>query len=78
LILDLATSVVPSKNVLSGDERMPQLKCVDCEAAIDVPEDAVDGEIVTCPDCGLDLEVHITPQGPSLKPLLVTKEDWGE
>lgn len=57
---------------------MSQEKCVDCEAAIDVPEDAVNGEIVTCPDCGLDLEVNVTPQGRALKPLLLAKEDWGE
>jgi alpha-aminoadipate carrier protein LysW len=53
-------------------------KCVDCEAAIQVPEDAVNGEIVTCPDCGLDLEVSVTPLGRSVKPLVIEKEDWGE
>jgi alpha-aminoadipate carrier protein LysW len=53
-------------------------KCVDCEAAIEVPDDAVDGEIVTCPDCGLDLEVTVTPTGRSIKALVMEKEDWGE
>jgi alpha-aminoadipate carrier protein LysW len=53
-------------------------KCVDCEAEIEVPDDAVDGEIVTCPDCGLDLEVKLTPQGLSVKPIEAEKEDWGE
>jgi len=57
---------------------MSQEKCIDCEATIEVPDDAVDGEIVTCSDCGLDLEVHVSPQGRTLKPLLVAKEDWGE
>ncbi len=53
-------------------------KCPDCDASIQIPEDAVQGEIVTCADCGLDLEVNLTPQGHSIKPLLHEKEDWGE
>ncbi len=57
---------------------MSEEKCPDCEAAIPVPEDAVDGEIVTCPDCGLDLEVHTTGPNRSIKPVVIEKEDWGE
>jgi len=57
---------------------MQSEKCPDCEAAIDVPENAVQGEIVSCSDCGLDLEVAITPQGRSIKPVVIEKEDWGE
>jgi alpha-aminoadipate carrier protein LysW len=57
---------------------MSNEKCVDCDALIEIPEDAVDGEIVTCPDCGLDFEVTVTPQGRSIKPLVIEKEDWGE
>lgn len=53
-------------------------KCPDCEAAVLVPEDAVQGEIVTCPDCGLDLEVSISGQSRTIKALVVEKEDWGE
>lgn len=53
-------------------------KCVDCEGYIDVPDEAMEGEIVTCPDCGLDLEVRVTRQGRSIKPLMVEKEGWGE
>ncbi len=53
-------------------------RCTDCEAEIEVPDDAVNGEIITCPDCGLDLEVQLTSQGRSVKPLSVEKEDWGE
>lgn len=57
---------------------MSEEKCPDCEAKISVPDDAVDGEIVTCPDCGLDLEVYTTGQKRSIKPLVLEKEDWGE
>jgi len=57
---------------------MSEEKCPDCEAVIHVPPDAVDGEIVTCPDCGLDLEVHISGETRTIKPLVLEKEDWGE
>ncbi len=57
---------------------MSNEKCPDCEAEIQIPEDAVEGEIVTCADCGLDLEVNVTSQGRTVKPLLHEKEDWGE
>jgi alpha-aminoadipate carrier protein LysW len=57
---------------------MSEEKCPDCEAVINVPQDAVDGEIVTCPDCGLDLEVHGTGESRTIKPVVLEKEDWGE
>jgi alpha-aminoadipate carrier protein LysW len=57
---------------------MSEERCPDCEAAIPVPDDAVDGEIVTCPDCGLDLEVHIAGPLRTVKPVVIEKEDWGE
>jgi len=53
-------------------------KCPDCEAAVSIPDDAVPGEIVTCQDCGLDLEVVKSDQTYSVKALVVEKEDWGE
>ncbi len=57
---------------------MADEKCPDCDASVSVPSDAVDGEIVTCPDCGLDLEVT-QKEGPlTLKPVVAEKEDWGE
>lgn len=57
---------------------MSEEKCPDCEAAVSVPNDAVDGEIVTCPDCGLDLQVQTAGATHSIKPLVLEKEDWGE
>lgn len=61
-----------------GGELISEEKCPDCEAAVSIPDDAVEGEIVTCPDCGLDLEVHKTGQAHSIEPLALEKEDWGE
>lgn len=54
-------------------------KCPECDAEIEVPDDAIQGEIVSCPDCGLDLEVRFDEKGSlSLRPAEVEGEDWGE
>lgn len=58
---------------------MVLVKCPDCEANVVVADDALAGEIVSCPDCGLDLEVKaIEGQTVELLKLSVEKEDWGE
>jgi alpha-aminoadipate carrier protein LysW len=53
--------------------------CPDCEAEIEVPADAMIGEIVSCPDCGLDLEVvEVDESKMALERISIEKEDWGE
>ncbi len=55
------------------------LKCLECEGEIPIPEDVIEGEIVTCPDCGVSFEVHkISKDSFELKPAQVEGEDWGE
>lgn len=54
-------------------------KCPECDADLDVPDDAIDGEIISCPDCGMDFEVAIKKGGGvELKPAEIEGEDWGE
>lgn len=56
---------------------MQQAECVECGAMIDVPADVMQGEILTCGDCGADLEVvGLEPLALDLAPLEM--EDWGE
>ena len=51
--------------------------CTECEAEIHLEPSAEVGEIIQCPDCGLDLEVlGIDP--PALAPAPEEEEDWGE
>ena len=58
---------------------MVQSECPDCLAEIDLPDDLMVGEIVSCPDCGLELEVESIEEGKvELQKLVIEKEDWGE
>jgi len=42
--------------------------CPECDAKIPVPNDALEGEIVTCPDCGSSYELKKQADGFELKP----------
>ncbi len=55
------------------------MNCFECYAEISIPSDAIDGEIVTCNDCGSSFELDISETGVlSLKPAESVGEDWGE
>lgn len=54
-----------------------QANCPECAATITLADDTLEGEIIQCPDCGVELEVM------SLDPLVLEpapeeEEDWGE
>ncbi len=50
--------------------------CPECDAELKL-EGVVQGEIVVCPDCGVDLEVtSLDPLTVALAPM--EEEDWGE
>ena len=55
-------------------------KCDECDGAIPVPEDALSGEIVTCPECGASFELAAPADsgGFTLKPADTVGEDWGQ
>lgn len=60
-------------------ESMAKVICPDCSAEFDVPDDVMVGEIVSCPDCGLDLEVvKVEGSNVELQRIAIEKEDWGE
>jgi alpha-aminoadipate/glutamate carrier protein LysW len=57
--------------------KMSDVHCVECDAALDVPADVMQGEILTCGDCGAELEViEVEPVTIDLAPREM--EDWGE
>lgn len=51
--------------------------CPECGANVFIPADAMQNELLPCPDCGTELEII------SLNPLMLelapeVEEDWGE
>lgn len=55
---------------------MSSSNCPECDAALGLAN-VVQGEIVVCPDCGVDLEVvGLEPLQVALAPM--EQEDWGE
>lgn len=58
---------------------MAEANCPDCDDNINVAEDTVKGEILTCSSCGLELEVkQIDGDSIELQELVIVGEDWGE
>jgi alpha-aminoadipate carrier protein LysW len=52
------------------------VNCIECDAAIELT-DAIVGEIIVCPDCGVDLEImSLDPVQVDIAPM--EQEDWGE
>ncbi len=51
--------------------------CPECEADIPIPDGTIEGEIIQCPDCGVELEV-ISLDPPMLDLAPEEEEDWGE
>ena len=51
--------------------------CPECEAELEMEEGVEEGEIIVCPDCGVELEViGLDPAEVDLAPEV--EEDWGE
>ena len=56
---------------------MSTVTCPECAAEIALAENTDGGEILDCPDCGVDLEVtSLEPAMVQLAPM--EQEDWGE
>jgi alpha-aminoadipate carrier protein LysW len=56
---------------------MLQAECVECGATVEVPDDVMQGEILTCGDCGAELEV-ISVEPLTVEAAPMEMEDWGE
>jgi alpha-aminoadipate carrier protein LysW len=54
-------------------------ECKDCGGQITVSQDAMVGEIITCPDCGADFEIVSKREDTiEIKPAESVGEDWGQ
>jgi alpha-aminoadipate carrier protein LysW len=56
-----------------------KVECSECGGEIVILEDALPGEIVSCPDCGVEFEV-VSIKGGKVELRLAEEvgEDWGE
>jgi alpha-aminoadipate/glutamate carrier protein LysW len=61
-------------------EGEPLTNCEECDAPLAIPNDAIQGEIVSCKDCGASYEVKKDEASGliTLKPAEKEQEDWGE
>jgi len=65
------------RSLNNGIELMASGNCVDCDALVETGDDCVIGEVLTCTECGVELEVTGTdPLELALAPEV--EEDWGE
>jgi alpha-aminoadipate carrier protein LysW len=56
---------------------MANAVCPECAAAVPMGAKPVVGEVVSCPECGVELEiVSLSPPKVELAPEV--EEDWGE
>jgi alpha-aminoadipate carrier protein LysW len=69
--------MVFSRAVNACPEVITMAICTECEAEIQFDSSTEVGEIIQCPDCGLDLEVR-SLEPPELAPAPEEEEDWGE
>ncbi len=51
--------------------------CPECDASLTL-DDVIKGEIVVCPDCGVELEVLALQPAVQLDLAPQEAEDWGE
>lgn len=53
-----------------------RVTCTECGAEFDIPDDTMVGEIIICPECGVELEM-VSLEPPTLAPAPEVEEDWG-
>ena len=54
-----------------------QAECPECAASCELADDVMEGEIVQCGECGVELEV-VNLEPVTLKLAPEEEEDWGE
>ncbi len=58
---------------------MIKAECPSCYFELELDDDTIVGEVVACPDCGVDLEVmKIENSKATVQVAEMTEEDWGE
>lgn len=73
------TSIGKAGRLINETVVKMETECKMCGGDIAVPGDVIQGEIVACPDCGLEFEIQEVNSGNVvLRAAEEVKEDWGE
>ena len=56
------------------------MNCLECDAQLAIPSDAIQGEVLSCKECNTSFELVKEESGGlfSLRPAELEEEDWGE
>jgi alpha-aminoadipate carrier protein LysW len=77
--LNVVAKMIEQTSAKQEVKAIIKAKCPDCDAELDVPADIMQGEILSCPSCGLELEVKkVNGRCVDLQELTIEGEDWGE
>ena len=60
-----------------GEKQMSTSTCPECAASVTIPANAMQNELLPCPDCGTELEI-ISLNPVTLERAPEVEEDWGE
>ena len=68
------------KTCSESGEESSEVNCLECDAQVAIPSDAIQGEIISCKECGTSFELVKVQSGAlfSLRPAELEEEDWGE
>jgi len=53
------------------------VNCIICDGEVRLPQDAMEGELMVCPDCGTELEL-VCMDPLTIEEAPEVQEDWGE
>jgi alpha-aminoadipate carrier protein LysW len=68
---------IVSHHFYNGELGKMKTECTVCGAEIELAADAVQGELLECPECGTELEV-ISVDPPVVQEAPQEEEDWGQ
>ena len=68
---------IVSHHFYNGELEKMKTECTVCGAEIELAADAVQGELLECPECGTELEV-ISVNPPAVQEAPQEEEDWGQ
>ena len=58
---------------------MPKIECPSCFFEFEPEDEVMEGEVISCPDCGVDLEILKVNGGKiEVQVAEASDEDWGE